>query len=157
MFKLNQKSKDKAALSLPKSKTVCGYEIKKLPIGGYLKALEKVKNLPSDFLEQCFPGKTFSEILDIFSKLDTQSFVSMASVVFLTAPGYIVGFVSELTEIPEESLLNDENIGLDGFTEIVIAFLEVNELGKLISGAGEIKTKAQELLKAQTQVTGSSN
>ncbi|WP_250228613.1 hypothetical protein [Anaeropeptidivorans aminofermentans] len=153
MFKLN-KPEDKTGLSLPRSKKVCGYEIKKLPIGGYLNALERIKEFPADFLGKCFPEKSIDEILDIFYTVDTGKITEMATSLFILAPTYIVGFVSELTNIPEERLLNDENIGISGFGDIILAFLEVNELGKFISVAGEIKGKIKDMKIAPTLTTG---
>lgn len=153
MFNLN-KSQEKTALSIPKAKRVCGYEIKKLPIGGFLNAIEKVKELPEDFLSTCFPGKNLEQILDIFSEIDAKALTEIATALFVTAPPYVVGFVSELTDIPEEKLLNDENIGISGFGDIILAFLEVNELGKFISVAGEIGKKIKETKITPTLTTG---
>ena len=153
MFNLNR-SQDKTALSIPKTKKVCGYEIKKLPIGGFLKAIEKMKSMPEDFLNTCFPGKNLEEILDIFSAIDAKTLAEIATVLFVTAPAYIVGFVSELTGIPEEKLLNDESIGISGFGEIILAFLEVNELGKFVSVVGGIEKKIKEMKITPTLTTG---
>jgi len=153
MFNFN-KIQEKAALSIPKVKKVCGYEIKKLPIGGLLNAIERVKELPEDFLSACFPGKNLEEILDMFSEIDAKALAEIVTALFVTAPPYVVGFVSELTNIPEAKLLNDENIGISGFGEIILAFLEVNELGKFISVAGEISQKIQEMKINPTLTTG---
>lgn len=150
----NFKTQDKLVLSIPKVKKVCGYEIQKLPIGGYLTALERVKSLPEDFLAKCFPNKNVEEILNMFTELDAALLTEMVTALFITAPAYIVGFVAELTGIPEEKLLNDPNIGISGFGDIILAFLEVNELGKFISVAGEISQKIKEMKITPTLTTG---
>ena len=118
--------KDNATLSLGKSKAVCGYEIKKMPLGAYLRALERLDGLPEDFLGRCFPGKSAQEILDGLTKLNEAMIAEAARAAFVTAPEYAVHFVAELTGIEAETLLSDENIGLIGFMEIIQAFIEVN-------------------------------
>jgi len=127
----SRNNKDNATLSLGKTKVVCGYEIKKMPLGAYLRALARFETLPEEFLGRCFPGKSAQEVIDGVTKLDESMLAEAAKAAFLAAPSYIIGLVSELTEIDEERLLNDPDIGLIGITEIARAFIEVNGLGEL--------------------------
>jgi len=154
MFKLLAKEADKAHLSLPKSRKVCGYEIKKMPIGAYLKAMERIQGLPDDFISQCFPGLSLQEVLDKLSNLDEHSLVDLIMPLFQFLPSYFIGVLSELTGIPEERLVNDENIGLYGFAEIIKAFVEVNQLGKLTGEAGAIKRLLIQAAGSPTPDTG---
>jgi|GEM_PF-2061909 len=119
-------NKDNAALSFGKSKTVCGYEIKKMPLGPYLRAVERLNGLPGDFLGQCFPGKDAQAIVDDVKRLDDSMLMEIAQAAFVAVPKYAVGVVSELTGINEDALMNDPNIGLIGLLDIVQAFIEVN-------------------------------
>ena len=50
-------SKNSAALSLPKSRTVRGYEIRKMPIGAFLEACSLLEELPGTALRLLFPEK----------------------------------------------------------------------------------------------------
>ena len=56
-------SKNSAALSLPKSRTVRGYEIRKMPIGAFLEACGVLEELPQTALRLLFPGKREGDIL----------------------------------------------------------------------------------------------
>lgn len=142
------KNKDKSSLSLPTSKKVCGYEIKKMPLAPYLVAIERLRDLPEDFMDTCFPNKEPSQILELFIKLDKNSLAELLVGVFITAPKYIISLVSDLTGISEDLLLNDSSIGIDGMIEIIDAFIEVNNLGKSLSGVLALKAKIFGLTKA---------
>ena len=137
----NKAAKDKSGLSLGKSKVVYGYEIKKMPIGAYLKAMERIKSLPEDFIETCFPGQSLQEVLDNLTKFNETDFKSLLFGMMTTAPKYAIALISELTEIDEEQLINDENIGLDGIITICTTFIEVNKLGEALAGVKELRQK----------------
>ena len=49
-------SKNSATLSLPKSRTVRGYEIRKMPIGAFLEACSLLEELPGTALRLLFPA-----------------------------------------------------------------------------------------------------
>ena len=87
-----------------------------------------------------FPGKTAQGILDELAGINENNIFTLATAVFVGVPQYAAGFLAELIGIDEERLLNDENVGLKGFLEIIKAFTEVNELGEAAAlGAGLIK------------------
>ena len=121
----------KEALSLGKSKEVYGYKIKKMPLGAYLRAMERLEGLPGDFMETCFPGMTMQNIFNRLKSMDDSAFSLLLAGVLRSAPKYVVGLASELFGIEEEKLTDDENIGLDGLADMAVAFAEVNGLGKL--------------------------
>lgn len=133
MFK-NKGTAAKTTLSLGASKTVCGYEIKKMPLGAYLRAAERLQNLPSDFLEACFPGKTLEAVLDELTKADESTITNLITRLITTLPQYLFAVISELSGIPPDTLENDSNIGFDGLVEIINAVIEVNRLGEAVSG-----------------------
>ena len=132
---------DKLALSTGICKEICGYKIKKMPIGTYLKAMERIKNLPEDFIETCFPGQSLQEVLDSLTKFDENGLKSLIFGVMTTAPKYAIALISELTEIDEKQLIEDENIGVDGIIAICTAFIEVNKLGEACAGVKELRQK----------------
>lgn len=127
-------STDKAKLSLGKTKKVCGYEIKQMPLGAYLKALERVKTLPEDFLATCFPGQSLQQILDSLTSTDETTIKALLFSAVIAAPKYIIGLLSEITGIDEDTLLSDDNIGAAGAVELADAVIEVNRLGECVSG-----------------------
>lgn len=136
---------DKSDLSLGKVEKVCGYEIKKMPIAPYLSAIQKLENLPADFMEKCFPGMNLQEILDNLTRIDQNGLSTLATNALMATPTYIIGLVADLTGIDKDKLLNDENIGLDGFIDIINAFIEVNRLGEFIHGAHALKAKLKKI------------
>jgi len=157
MFKLQkqEKEKDKVMLSLPTAQRVCGYEIKKMPIGPYLKALERLKSMPEDLMAAAFPGMSLQEVLDSLSTLGDKDLTGIVMNLMVVVPEYILGLVAELTGIDEDNLINDENIGLDGIVEIILTFIEVNRLGKFIEGAKEISQTLKNQHLTTTKDTGS--
>lgn len=137
----NKSAKDKSSLSLGKSKVIYGYEVKKMPIGAYLKAMERIKNMPEDFIETCFPGQSLQEVFDSLTKLDEIDLKRLILSVMTTAPKYAIALISELIEVDEEQLINDENIGINGIIDLCIAFIEVNKLGEAFAGVKELRQK----------------
>jgi hypothetical protein len=144
---------DKTALSLGVSKTVRGVEVKKMPIGAYLKALKKLETLPGDFLNACFPGKTAQEVIDIFSGIDGGGLVNLVPALLTAAPKFVLDFAGELLDVGAERLENDPEIGLVGLVEILSAFVEVNELGELGAAISRLTNSVKSL--KTTPATGS--
>jgi len=119
--------------SLRTTAEVRGYKLQRLPLEGYLNATDKLKDLPGGLLQACFPGATLSGILDELKQVDEQTLVKLAGSAMTVAPQYVIKLVAELTGIPEEQLLHDQQIGLDGLAEIVEAFWELNGLGNFMA------------------------
>ena len=55
-------SKNSATLSLPKSRTVRGYEIRKMPIGAFLEACSLLEELPGTAL-RLLNGKNYHAVV----------------------------------------------------------------------------------------------
>ncbi len=138
MFKIKKtvKAADKTALSLGKAKKVRGVTVRKMHIGAYLHAINRLQSLPEDLLKICFPGQTFAEITASFLKMTEDRLISFLCTAFTAFPSYVVSFISDLTGVDEQMLLTDPEIGLNGLAEIIAAFIEVNELGEF---AGAIR------------------
>ena len=141
---------DKSKLSAPRYKKVCGYEIRKMPIGRYLEAIDAVSLFPDELIGACFPGMELKEIVERLTAFDDKLLRTCLANAFTAAPRHIVGFVAKLTGIDPDKLLNDENIGLDGLADIIDAFIEVNDLGKFLAGIAEVRRK---LRRARTEET----
>lgn len=133
--------KDVRVLSVPGVRVVCGYEVRKMPIGRYLEAIEEFAAFPGELVDACFPDMEFREIVERLTAFDDELLGECIVAAFGSAPKHIVGFAARLTGIPHERLMNDPQIGLDGFAEIVNAFIEVNNLGKFVSGIKQAKSK----------------
>jgi hypothetical protein len=132
---------DTVTLSVGRSKTVCGREIKQAPIGLYLKTLTKLQNMPDEFLSACFPGKDLSEVLEELSNLTQEKLAALLWIAVNRAPKYVIETVSELTGISGDDLTDDPEIGVAGLIDIILAFIEVNRLGELRAGIKQITSK----------------
>ena len=138
-------------ISLPGVRKVRGYEIKRMPIGAYITALEKLQNFPAEAMDAVFPGMGADAILRQLKTIDTAMIGQIAVRAFTALPKHASALVSAVTGIPEDKLLNDPAIGLDGLVEIIDAWLEVNNIENFISAARDLMAKA----KTQAAVSGS--
>jgi hypothetical protein len=132
-----------AQMSIPKPRTVCGYEIRKMPLGAYLTAMEQLQDLPGDLLGICFPGLPPADILAQLAQFDAGMLQGVVSNVLIAAPKHAITVIAQLTGIPEDKLLSDPNIGLDGLAEIVDTWIEVNGLANFITAARTIAGKVK--------------
>jgi len=126
-------------LSLGQSVRVLGYEIRKMPLGAYLKALRTVEALPSRLLDACFPGLDAGGVMRELLKLDSAMLRRVCADAAANIPEYLIGVVAELSGVPRERLKEDENIGLDGLLRIVNAVIEVNRLEDVFGQALALK------------------
>ena len=140
-------------VSLPKAKTVRGYDMKRLPLGGYLTALELIQEFPTSLLEACFPGETLSGVIAKLKQFDSTVMESIMGGALLTAPKLCIHLVSVLTQIDESELLNDPDIGLDGLIEIATAFVEVNALSNFTQAVRNLYLKARTALESHQKPT----
>lgn len=121
-------TKNTIALSLEKNRTVRGYEINRLPLGAFLEAVELIKEAPLEILTKLFPEQEPMQALKALSNLDTDSFRGVLIGALTEIPAYAVKVISKLLAIPEEKLLGDPAIGLDGIAEMLNVWLEVNNI-----------------------------
>lgn len=115
-------------LSLPKTVTVRGIAVQRLPLGGYLQALQLLEGIPGELMKLCFPEESLSEVINHFKQADEGLLERMLTNALLSAPKYVIQVVAQLLTVPEERLLEDAQIGLDGLVELVSAWVEVNGL-----------------------------
>ena len=125
--------KDLFRKSIPQSKNVHGIEIKKLPLGAYLDAIDSIKNLPEILLQNSFPGLTPDEVLAKFKTMDQDALLEVAGNLLATVPEQTLRFVAKLIGIEYETLRNDPEIGLNGIKDIVIAFWKLNDMASFFA------------------------
>lgn len=136
--------------SLRTSVAVRGYTLQRLPLESYLSAVERLKDLPGGLLEACFPGMTLSGILNDLKQIDEKTLTRLAGSAFTVAPQYIIRLIAELTNIPEEQLWKDQQIGLDGLAEIVEAFWQLNGLGNFTAAIRRLKDPVTQSIGSKT-------
>lgn len=139
-------SKNSAALSLPKSRTVRGYEIRKMPIGAFLEACSLLEELPGTALRLLFPEKKEGDILAELAGLDKDKLQELFLRALAVLPGEMVRLFARLSGVEEQALLEDARIGLDGLAEMAEAWLEVNGIENFIKTMGALGKRARALM-----------
>jgi len=145
--------KDLFRKSIPKSKIIHGIEIKKLPLGAYLDAIDSIKNLPEILLEKSFPGLTPDQVLNKFKSMDQDMLIQVASNLLVTIPEQALRFIAKLIGTEYEVLRNDSKIGLNGIKDIIKEFWKINDMQSFFK---DVWKALQGSLMKQTN-TGSKN
>lgn len=140
------------AVSLGKSMQVRGYTIKRLPLGRYLEMLEMLRETPEMLIKACFPGQSAAQVLAQLKRIDASMLSEIMMRAMTAAPAEAVRLLAYCTGIDEKTLLEDENIGLDGAMEMAEACYEINQLGNFMQAAGRLAAKAK---KSLTRTDGS--
>ncbi|MBN1778451.1 MAG: hypothetical protein JW811_10055 [Clostridiales bacterium] len=128
-------------VSLPRSVTVRGQEIRRMPLGKYLQAIRLLESFPREAAEKLVPDGDIAGVLETLKTLDRRKLIDLALKALAVVPKQAVELIAALTEIPEETLLNDERIGADGLMEILDAFFEVNAAENFTLAAGRVRRK----------------
>ena len=144
---------DSIDLSLSRSVTVRGYEIKRAALGAYLQALKQLQSFPKDVTAALFPGQNADQVLETLKHISSDTLLALVARALTVVPDRALALVAKLTGIPLNRLNNDANIGLDGLMEIVTAWMELNGIENFMRAARQLINKA----KASAAGTGSSN
>lgn len=120
------RSKDAASLSMPEEKTVHGVLIRKLPNGAYIKALNKIQDMPEVIMRGCFPGMTPDDILEQFENISVDMLPVLAGKLLANVPEQFLKFIAELTGIPIETLM--EKLTPAETLDILLDMWELNNL-----------------------------
>lgn len=141
---------------MPGQKILYGVEIHKLPIAKYISVLNTAENLPSILLNDIYPDvQSFTELGNKLSKMNRDSVLELLGKLLKTVPTECCNIISELLNIPVERLLDvrcDNPLSLNELLEIIIAFIEMNDMTDFFLNVQKLKT----MLTAQKQIdTGS--
>lgn len=117
MPKVNEK------LSLPKSKVIHGIEIKKLPCGKYFEAIEVLKELPTNFIDEL---KKENESFKLSEMLATENIMMLVTKTLVIIPDFTFKFLSRLLDIEEDKIRNE--LTPTELLDVVKTFYELNEL-----------------------------
>ena len=123
---LFKKPNDAATLSIPQERTIHGVEIRKLPNGAYIKALNAIQDMPEVILKGCFPGMDPDDILEQFQNISVDMLPLLAGKLMANVPEQFLRFLAELTEIPFEKLFNE--LTPNETMDILEAMWELNDL-----------------------------
>ena len=110
-------------LSLGKTKTIHGVEIKKMPCGKYFEALQTLKDLPEDFIKELTDDGREFVLSEFFT---TENVIKAVTRFMIIIPDFTFEFISKLMDVDEETIRND--ITPKELVDIVREFWQINEL-----------------------------
>lgn len=110
-------------LSLPKTKTIHGVEIKKMPCGKYFEALQTLKDLPEDFVKELSDNGQDFKLSEMFT---VENIMELVTKLLIILPDFTFRFLSTLMDIDEDIIRND--ITPKELLDIVQEFWKINEL-----------------------------
>ena len=125
--------KDLFRKSIPKSKNLYGIEIKKLPLGAYLDAIDSIKNIPEILLSKSFPGLSPDQVMNKLKKMDQDMLIEAAGNLIVAVPEQALRFTSALIGVEYDRLRDDPDIGLNGIKEIIVEFWKINDMQSFFS------------------------
>ena len=139
--------KDKSiSMSIPKSYSLYGVTIRKLPIAKYIAVLREVNDLPSLLLGELFPeDSNLNDALEILQNLDRSTILALISRLLKVVPEEFCKILSQLLDISEERLLdvNCENpLSLSELAEIIEAFWKLNDMSDFLMTVQSLSKRA---------------
>lgn len=139
--------KDKSIhMSIPKSYSLYGVTIRKLPIAKYIAVLREVNDLPSLLLGELLPDNgNLIDLLENLQSFDRSTILSLCGRLLKVVPEEFCKILSQLLNIPEERLLdvNCENpLSLSELAEIIEAFWKVNDMSDFLMTVQSMSKKA---------------
>lgn len=137
--------KSSAALSVKCSETVRGYEVKRLPLGEYLRVMEALREAPTTVMRVCFPQMDMAQMLDRLKQIDAQGLTQLMLQAMDVVPDEAIKLISLISGIPADALYADPAIGLDGVAEILAAAWRLNGIENFTRAARQMAAKLREL------------
>ena len=116
-------AKSNESLSLNETVKMYGVEIKKMPCGKYFEALQTLKNLPEDFIQELSDNKQDFRLSEMLS-LD--NLINLITKLLMIALKFLFGFLSKLLDIEEDYIKNE--LSPTELVEICKKFWEINKL-----------------------------
>jgi hypothetical protein len=140
-------------MSLPKSKTVHGVEIKKVPVGKYLSAMRELEELPGRIINSLFPGKSLDEILASFSGATDDTVINLAITLLRVAPEHAIEALAVILSLDAEVIKN--NLTPKELSDVVKAFWELNDMTDFFADVSGLLKKMLPTLIANGSRSGS--
>lgn len=134
-----------AALSVKCSEMVRGYEVKRLPLGEYLRVMEALREAPATVMKVCFPQMDMAQMLERLKGIDAKGLTELVLRAMDVVPDEAIKLISLISGIPADALYADPAIGLDGTAEILEAAWRLNGVENFTQAAGRMAAKLQEL------------
>lgn len=133
--------------SLSKIVKVHGVEIKKMPCGKYFEALQTLKNLPEDFINELSDNGQDFKLSEMFK---TENIMNLISRLLIVLPNFTFTFFSKLMDIDEEKMRNE--LTPKELIEIIKEFWKINELESFFMQMKPILAKITALIGFKEQL-----
>lgn len=135
------------SLSLKKTKTIHGVEVKKMPCGKYFEALQTLKDLPEDFLKELSDNGQEFKLSEMFTM---ENIMTLITRLLIILPDFTFKFLSKLMDVDEETMKNE--LTPKELLDIVKAFWELNELESFFDQMKSIVDKISTLIGFKKQL-----
>lgn len=133
-------------MSVPKSYTLHGVTIRKLPIVKYIAVMREVNDLPSLLLGELIPdGKSVVDVIANLQKFDKNTVLVIIGRLFKVVPEELCRILSQLLDIPEERLLDPQctnSLSLSELAEIIEAFWKINDMSDFLTTVQSLMKQA---------------
>lgn len=138
--------KDKSInMSVPQARVLHGVKICKLPIARYIAVLREIDNIPALILGDVFPDiNNAAELTSKLAGLDRTAVLELVGRLLKVVPEQFCRIVSDLLDIPSERLLDPQctnALSLSELLDIILAFIEVNDMSGFFQNVQSLKTK----------------
>ena len=140
-------TKTSESISLNKAKKIHGVEVKKMPCGKYFEALQTLKDLPEDFIQQLSGDQEDFKLSEMFT---VENIINLMAQLLIILPDFTFRAISVLMDIDEETLRNE--LTPKEVLEIVQEFWKMNELESFFAQMKPIMNKITTLIGFKEQL-----
>ena len=140
-------AKTSESISLSKVKKIYGVEIRKMPCGKYFEALQTLKDLPEDFIQQLSGDQEDFKLSEMFT---VENIINLMAQLLIILPDFTFRAISVLMDVDEETLRNE--LTPKEVLEIVQEFWKMNELESFFAQMKPIMNKITTLIGFKEQL-----
>lgn len=138
--------KDKTEISLGKSKKVHGIEVRKQPIGQYIKTIKRLEQFPQTVIKQCFGnGADIDTVFDKFKNINEDIILELAGKMLSIIPEETLKFMASLLDVEYDYLLN--NVSPAELLDIIEEFIKINDMSRFFETLKKLIARAKTVVK----------
>lgn len=115
--------------SLPLSKKIHGIEVKKMPLGKYLKVLQLIQDLPKEIFKVLYPDKTAEEALIEMGDITFDKVLDLLPKLIALLPDKMLDIVSQILDVDRKHL--EESMTPLELIEVMQEFVKMNKFDEL--------------------------
>ena len=112
--------------SVANEKKIHGITVKRLAIGAYLSAIEKLGELPEDILRIAFPELSSAEAFAQLKGLRTDTLLKIIGRGAAVVPERVIGLFADLLDIQPSEIC--DRLTPSEFMDVVAEFLKINDI-----------------------------